>query len=226
LVLDKVTIMALVRKSGQQQPSLENASAGHEGDSEAVSPKPFQSLVEELSHGDPETRRWAAMDLARHDAADILGNAFPWETDASVREAMITSLASLANDTAAGHLASGLRSESASVRNECIDALRSMPKQCESVIPVLMLDPDSDLRILAVNILETLQHPSVEPWLIEILEHDPEVNVCGAALDVLTEVGTVQSLPAIDAVVERFFDEPFIEFGASLARDRIRGEHT
>lgn len=218
--------MGLVRKSEQNNNSLEQPSMGAEVEARAVSSKPFERLVEDLAHGDSETRRWAAMDLANHDAADILGNALLRENEAAVREAMITSLASLANDSAAEHLVSGLRSENASVRNECIDALRAMPSQCERVIPALMVDPDSDLRIFAVNILETLQHPSVEPWLIEILEHDPEVNVCGAALDVLTEVGTAQALPAIDAVVERFFDEPFIEFGANLARDRIRGEHT
>ncbi len=224
-MLDKVTIMGLVKKSEQQNPSTECPSAEFGGEPEAVSARPFQRLVEDLSSSDANTRRWAAMDLAHHDAADLLGNAFLQETDASVREAMITSLASLGNASAAGHLVAGLRSEQASVRNECIDALRSMPSQCESIIPSLTVDPDSDVRIFAVNILETLQHPKVESWLIGILQNDPEVNVCGAALDVLAEVGSEQSLSAIDAVVDRFPDEPFIEFGASLARDRIRGEH-
>jgi hypothetical protein len=61
------------------------------------------------------------------------------------------------------------------------------------VVPVLrslLADPDPDVRIFVVNILDSERHPEVESWLIEVIETRSHVNVCATAVDLLCEVGT------------------------------------
>jgi hypothetical protein len=77
------------------------------------------------------------------------------------------------------------------------------------------------VRIMAVNILESLRHPRVEAWLIEVIERDPVVNVCGTAVDLLGEVGTPASRAALIHLKQRFASEPYIQFAADLALKRI-----
>ena len=58
-------------------------------------------------------------------------------------------------------------------------------------------------------------------WLSQVLLHDAAVNVVGAALDVLAEVGTPASLPALRSAAERFADDAYIGFAVDLAIERI-----
>lgn len=60
--------------------------------------------------------------------------------------------------------------------------------------------------------------------LLRVFEHEPHVNVCAAAVDVATEVGTKDLLVALDGVRLRFASEPFLVFAVDIARDRIRGD--
>jgi HEAT repeat protein len=87
----------------------------------------------------------------------------------------------------------------------------------------LLADQDSDLRICAVNILESLRHPQVEEWLIEVIEGDPHLNVCGTAVDLLGETGSPGALAALDRLKKRFPDEPYIQFAADMAIKHIGG---
>jgi len=77
------------------------------------------------------------------------------------------------------------------------------------------------VRIFAINILESLRHPDVEAWLIEVIERDPMVNVCGTAVDLLSEVGSSASHDALERLKARFAAEPYIQFAADLALQRI-----
>jgi hypothetical protein len=61
----------------------------------------------------------------------------------------------------------------------------------------------------------------VVSWLERVLMQDAAVNVVGAALEVLAEVGTAGSLPALRAVVQRFPDDAFIGFAVDVAVERI-----
>ncbi|MGS0757735.1 HEAT repeat domain-containing protein, partial [Roseateles sp. GG27B] len=85
-------------------------------------------------------------------------------------------------------------------------------------------DADSDVRIFAVNVLESLRHPDVESWLIDVIQRDPHVNVCATAVDLLSEVGTSAAVGALDALKVRFPDEPYIKFAANLALRSIAAE--
>jgi hypothetical protein len=85
----------------------------------------------------------------------------------------------------------------------------------------LLVDQDPDVRIFAINILESLRHPDVEAWLIEVIEHEPMVNVCGTAVDLLSEVGSSASHDATRAPQGTLRREPYIQFAAALALKRI-----
>ena len=180
------------------------------------------SLVLELDNPDPMVRRWAARDLADcHEAAGDLVSRLQREDDASVREIIFSTLTGLGDETAVAGLVECLSSEDASLRNEAIEAMQQLPDEVAPIMRGLLADPDADLRIFAVNILESLRHPGVEHWLIEVIEHDAEINVCATAVDLLGEVGSTAAGEPLKLLKARFADEPYIQFAADLALKRI-----
>lgn len=189
---------------------------------ERQSPRDFAGLIAELENANPTARRWAARDLAEFpESAEALVEHFKGEDDPSVRDAILATLARLGDSAAVAGLVECLRSEDAAVRNEVIDAMKQLPEEVAPIMGDLLVDVDPDVRIFAVNILESLCHPQVEAWLISIIEKDPHVNVCAAALDLLGEVGTSASRSALEQLKLRFSDEPYICFAANLALKRI-----
>jgi HEAT repeat protein len=114
-----------------------------------------------------------------------------------------------------------MRSEDAALRNEAIEAMKQLPEAVAPIMQALLTDTDSDLRILSVNILESLRHPDVEKWLIEVIARDPHVNVCATAVDLLGEVGSSDALEPLRRLKARFADEPYMQFAADLAIKRI-----
>ncbi len=168
-------------------------------------------------------RRWAARDLASFpEAAPALLGLLDTEHDATVREALLTSLIRVGNAIAVQGLARCLRSENVSLRNEAVEAMKSMPSAVAEFMPGMLADEDQDVRIFAINILESLRHPQVEQWLIDVIRGDPSVNACATAVDLLGEVGTASAAPALEALKLRFPSEPYIEFAADLALKRVR----
>jgi HEAT repeat protein len=180
-------------------------------------------LLQALADQAAPTRRWAARDLAAHpgSAPDLLAR-LRVEQDASVRQTLLTSLAQIRTAQAAEGLIPLLGSEDAALRNEVVEALKAMPEAIAGFMPSLLANADPDVRILAVNVLESLRHPQVESWLINVICADPNVNVCATALDLLSEVGTSAAESALLAVERRFPDEPYVTFAAQLALKRLR----
>jgi HEAT repeat protein len=182
-------------------------------------------LLAALADPDATVRRWAARDLAAHpQAARLLAERLPLETDAAVRDAILASLTAIGNTNAVSGLARCLRSEDVALRNAAIEAMKSMPEAVPSIMARLLDDSDPDVRIFAVNILESLRHPKVEEWLLAVIGADPHVNVCATAVDLLGEVGTSRSAGALHALTARFPDEPYIAFAAELALKRLDQE--
>lgn len=180
------------------------------------------ALIERLSHPSAEQRRWAARDLADcRDCSDALLEHLRRETDASVRGVMFTTLIRIGEASAVAGLVGFLRSDDTALRNETIEAMKQLPQAVAPIMEDLLHDPDSDVRIFAVNVLESLRHPHVEAWLCEVIEHDPHVNVCGTALDLLGEVGSRSASASLSRLKARFEHEPYIQFAADLAIQRI-----
>jgi HEAT repeat protein len=181
------------------------------------------SLVQCLSNPSAVTRRWAARDLADcPGSSGALVARLADETDASVREVILTTLTRLGDGVAVAGLVQCMRSEDAALRNEAIESMKLLPDAVAPIMRDLLADPNSDLRIFAVNILESLKHPDVELWLREVIERDPHINVCATAVDLLGEVGSVAALDSLRQLKARFTGQAYIAFAADLAIKRIQ----
>ena len=188
-----------------------------------------EQLQVELESTDAETRRHGARELAHCPGSSmaLLGR-LEQEQDGSVRAAILTALIRLDEPPAIAGLANLLRTQDPALRNEAIEALRELAGGADRagavppVLAVLLADPDPDLRVFAVNILEAARYPDVERWLIDVIDKDPHVNVCATALDLLCEVGTEAALEPVARLKTRFSGEAYIQFAAGLAIQRIR----
>jgi HEAT repeat protein len=182
-------------------------------------------LLISLEDENATTRRWAARDLVKcTDSAAALVDRLKRETELSVREVILSTLTQLGDATAVGGLVDCLRSEDAALRNEAVEAMKQLPDEVAPVMRGLLADADPDVRIFTVNVLESLCHPDVESWLIDVITTDQHINVCATAVDLLSEVGTQLALNPLAQLKTRFADEPYIQFAADLALRRIREE--
>jgi HEAT repeat protein len=170
-----------------------------------------------------QQERWdAARSLAAEaEAAGILGEALATEHDPRVREAIFTSLTRLASTDA---IIPHLRSHDAGLRAGALDALRQMIIAVRPRLPALLADPDPDIRVLCCDLVRELPAADATDLLCGVLERDPEPNVCGAAIDVLAEIGTPAALPALDRCAARFRDEGFLTFAIKVAAERIASQ--
>ena len=182
-------------------------------------------LLAALSDADPVTCRWAARDLMACPGCSLeLVTRLQDEAVLSVREIMLTTLVRLGDPAAVAGLVDCLRSDNVALRNEAIEAMKQLPDEVAPLMAGLLGDTDPDVRIFAVNVLESMRHPQVEAWLIGVIQTESQVNVCAAALDVLSEVGTASAREPMQQVKARFADEPYIQFAADLALNRVQGD--
>ncbi len=182
----------------------------------------FEGLITQLSSESSTERRWAARDLAEYkEASSYLLEQLIKEKDIAVREIIISSLIAIGDEIAISGLINCLKSDDAHLRNSAVEALKQVPETIAPYIEKLLQDKDPDIRIFTINILESLRHPKVVKWLIEVIEKDENINVCATALDLLSEVGTEEATSAIKKIKERFQNEPYIQFAADIALRRI-----
>lgn len=185
-------------------------------------PRDIAGLLQQLHDADPSVRRWAVRDLAHEpEARWALCQALEAESDHTVRTAICTALEQLGGDIVVTRLIALLRSDDTHLRNAAIEVLKQLPEDMAPQMQAILHDPDSDVRIFAVDVLESLRHPDVETWLLDVVAHDPHVNVVASALNVLAEVGTEATLAVIDAVPARFSDDPYVCFAVAAVKKRI-----
>jgi len=182
---------------------------------------PLETLLENLTSGSAASRRGAARGLATHPAAAAaLATALEAESDPSVREAIFTAEIRIGSAAAAAGLFPLLNSEDVGLRNGAIEALKTMPDAVTAQIDELLAGP-SDVRIFAVEILGALASSSSPARLMRVLEADPELNVCAAAVEAIVECGDAGCAPALEALAQRFPDEPYLQFSIRTALARI-----
>jgi hypothetical protein len=183
-----------------------------------------EELRAALENADAGVRRHAARQLAGCvDASSPLVSRLEREEDVAVREIILSSLARLNDVVAVEGLVDCLRSEDAALRNEVIETIQQMGNGVAPVLESLLADPDPDVRIFVVNILDSERLPEVENWLIQVIDRDAHVNVCATAVDQLCEVGTEAAIEPLLRLKARFASEAYIQFAADLALKRIRG---
>jgi HEAT repeat protein len=199
--------MPLVRKPSAPGPAAVAEGAG---------------LAESLLRGTDE-ERWAAARNAFEvpDGLALLSEALSREHIPRVREAIFTALAKIGTPEAASAVLPHLRSDDAAQRTASLDALRAMPAAAGRHLPQLLRDPDQDVRLLACEIARGLAADDAGRELIALIEREQNANVCAAAVEVLAEIGTSSSLPALARCGARFPDDPFLAFAVKAAADRI-----
>jgi len=161
----------------------------------------------------------AAADLPS--GLEILRQALAQETEPRVREAIFTSLGRIRTPASAAVVVPCLTSDEPDVRTGALDALRAMPDATAPLLAGLLGDADADIRVLACELVRGQPAEAANYLLAALLTSETEVNVCGAAIDVLAEIGMPASLPALAQCAARFPHEPFLVFAIGMARDRI-----
>lgn len=177
-----------------------------------------------LASGDADVRRRAAQVLAGDPAASAaLAACLPDEPARSVRDALFASLVETGGTLVAGLIAPLLRGEDAGLRNSALDALKHLEADAVPVLDLLLADPDPDVRILAVEVTRAWPSALAVPRLQRVLANDPHLNVCVAAVDVATEVGTSDLIGTLADLRRRFAGDPFMVFAVEIACARING---
>ncbi|WP_445491782.1 HEAT repeat domain-containing protein [Rhodopseudomonas sp. RCAM05734] len=183
----------------------------------------FELREDQLTGNDVDERRRAARALSGNPAAAAtLAARLECEPDPRVRDALFGSLADIGGALAAKLIASFIRSDDANLRGGAIESLKRLDNDAVTVLDALMNESDVDVRILAIEVTRAWPSEVANPRLLRVFEHEPHVNVCAAAVDVATEVGTKELLAALYGLRTRFAGEPFLVFAIDIACDRIR----
>lgn len=201
--------MPLVKRSAPSAP-------------DSIEPQPaLATVLLDLRSPEAAERRRAAHLLGSYpEAAEAICSLLATEPVNSVRESLFTALIRIGTKDVAAGLLPLLNSEDAGLRNGAIEALKSMPAAVSERIEEILTGP-SDVRIFGVEILGALAHPSTSQWLTRVIETETELNVCAAAVEALAECGDPAAASALRDLLERFPDEPFLEFSVQTALARI-----
>jgi HEAT repeat protein len=186
--------------------------------------EPLDALVGDLRHADAERRWSAARRLGETSgAAGPLAAALAAESEPRVIEAIFTSLIRRGGAESAAHLLPLLRSDDAALRGGALEALATMPAELARHIGELLHDRDSDVRIFAVELTQKIPPAQAAAALCEILDRDPHPNVCGAAVDVLADIGSRDAIAHLERCRDRFAQQPFLPFAIAVAIETISG---
>jgi HEAT repeat protein len=186
---------------------------------EGRAPPPPPPPTEATLRTGTKDQRWSAA----REMSDVgaLGRALHTEQDISVREAILTSLCRIATPESAGMIVPSVRSDNASIRRGALDALISIPAAAAPHLGALLADTDADVRLLSCEIARALPSERATALLCDLLKAEAVANVCNAAVDVLAEIGTVDALPVLRDLTQRFQDEQFLQFAANAAIETI-----
>jgi HEAT repeat protein len=186
---------------------------------EGRAPPPPPPPTEATLRTGTKDQRWSAA----REMSDVgaLGRALQTEQDISVREAILTSLCRIATPESAGMIVPSVRSDNASIRRGALDALISIPAAAAPHLGALLADTDADVRLLSCEIARALPSERATALLCDLLKAEAVANVCTAAVDVLAEIGTVDALPVLRDLTQRFQDEQFLQFAANAAIETI-----
>ena len=178
-----------------------------------------------LVHGTDE-QRWSAARAAAALPGSVpaLAEALTREKNPRVREAVLTSLARIATPESVETVLPLLRSDDAFVRREACDALLAMQAVAWPYVAALLQDDNADVRVLACGLVRDMPNEKAVRLYCDLLDAEPEANVCAAAVEALAEIGGAEALPALTRCAERFKGTPFLIFSIEIAIDRLRSQ--
>ena len=194
-------------------------------------PKPGTSAPEPKSvltalAGGTDDERWSAARAAASLAGSetVLAEALSREKSPRVREALLTSLVRIATPQSVEAVLPLLRSDDAFVRREGSDALLAMKDVAWPYVAASLQDDDADVRILACGLVRAMPDEKAVRLYCDLLDSEPEANVCAAAVEALAEIAGAEALPALTRCAERFAATPFLVFSIRLVVERLRSQ--
>jgi HEAT repeat protein len=177
-----------------------------------------------MTSADAEIRWTAARALAgKADSVPALAAALSRESVPHVREAIMTSLMRIGDEASVKTMLPYLRSDDAGIRAVAIETLQALPGAIAPFMRPLFRDSNSDVRLLATELVRNMPPADATPLLCDLIKHEDNPNVCAAAIDVLTEVGTAEAIPVLEECAARFSTTPFLPFAVSVAISQISG---
>jgi HEAT repeat protein len=180
--------------------------------------------VRPLDSPDPECRREAALGLdGVAEAVPALLGRLEVETDAAVRDAILTTLVGHDTPAVAAGLAGHLASEDPGLRTAAAQAMAALPGSVPALIPDLLADPDHDVRIMIVMVLADLRHPEADAWLVAMIRDDPHPNVVTAAIGALLPSAGAEHVTLLRHALQRFPGDPFLRFLVETAVPPLTG---
>lgn len=183
---------------------------------------PSESQFAALSSESADARWSAARTLGGvASAVPALAAALHDEQDQRVREALMTALMRVGDEASVRALLPYLRAQNAAQRSAAIEALQALPGAMSPFMATLLNDADTDVRILATELARNMPAGEATRVLCGLLEREMHPNVCGAAIEVLAEVGTREAVPVLEVCAERFRDTPFLPFAISTTIARL-----
>jgi HEAT repeat protein len=187
-------------------------------------PPSVDTLMTQLDDPEPECRREAALSLdGVTDAVPALLQRVGVETELTVRDAVLTTLAAHDTDEVARALAGYLASDDAALRTSAAEAMATMPDSAPALMPALIADPDHDVRVMTAMVLADLPHPGSTSWLATMISEDSHPNVVTAAIDALLPMAGAEHIALLEAAMWRFPDDPFLRFTVEKAMPRLTG---
>lgn len=115
-----------------------------------------------------------------------------------------------------------LKVRNAYIRNLGITILQSYGDAIRYYIVKFLIGNDRDLRIFAINVLGDVNFAESREMLIELLEHEHDINVAMTAVDYMAEIGEVGDITLLETVKSRFNDA-YVDFAIDNAIRSIRG---
>jgi HEAT repeat protein len=197
-----------------------------EPQSQEATPDPpsVETLMTQLDDPEPECRREAALGLdGVAEAVPALLQRVGVETEATVRDAVLTTLAAHDTDEVARGLAGHLASDDAALRTSAAEAMATMPGSAPALMPELIADPDHDVRVMTAMVLADLPHSGSTSWLTTMIAEDPHPNVVSAAIDALLPMAGAEHIALLESAMWRFPDDPFLRFTVQKAMPRLTG---
>ncbi|WP_419758505.1 HEAT repeat domain-containing protein [Acidisoma sp.] len=180
------------------------------------------TLLDRLAAPDASVRRGAARALRRHEAAvPELAAALSHEPERPVQQAVIGALIEIATLPAIDALVELLPSEDAWLRNAALEALQAIGPAALASVHARLTDPDPRTRISVVVTLSGLPSDEVEALLVDMIEHETDVNVLAAIIEALDLVGGPAALPALGHFMDSTDSDPFLVFAAGSVHARL-----
>lgn len=162
--------------------------------------------------------------LGARGTAKALVQAFAREENHVVREAIVGSLLLCDTEEVVKEVAPLLKSEDPVQRSMALEVLMyKVDERALDIFEALLQDTDRDVRVMMVHALGRSRCPESLRLLRKVAAEDQDINVVGAAVEYIGEIGNPDDAELVQKCRERF-SHPYLDFVVQRALARLRGE--